>query len=246
MLGKESRKCSVCQQTKLVQHFPRSERGEFSLPKMQVCSLCLTTLLNNSAGDDGEGGGGGQIGQNRDAKHLQRDIELETILQKNLKDTFLKTRDSDLQGTTKTLLNKQKVQAEAREYLDEKEEKAKLSKENAPENQEYTADTKTKREKITRLFSVTRYLAKNHLSANLAKDLNRQATQKNFSLFSSANKKDLTTNHTENESQTDALHALSTEQSTMFAKQHTTNSTTADNSEKLEAVIREAQNIFKR
>lgn len=247
MLGRENKKCSLCHQIKPVQLFPTAVHEGLQPLKTHICFECQKNLAQGETGEDEGGSGGKQLQQNRDAKHLQYEMELNITLQKELNSLNQQKLDKNRLGMLRTIEGDQKTQTAQRELLNQKEETAKAEQDNQPNNPDYSKATETKREKITRLFSVTRHLASNYLASNLAKERNARAIlahQKNF--FTHAMKESAATQTENLEATSNAKKTLSTESSTLFAPQHSTKLTTTETIDKLEAVIREAQNIFKR
>jgi hypothetical protein len=243
MLGKESRKCSFCGQIKLMHQFPKASTSERSSLKAYLCFACQKNLIFDTEDDDQGGSGGKQLQQSRDAKHLQYAMELEANLQKDLEALDREKLEKNIVGMSRLFDNEKQTQAKQRELLDQKEKtNHQLDQEDNPE---YTNDTQVKRERITRLFSVTRHLARNYVASNLAREQNKRAAlaqQKNF--FSQTAEQQAVTNKKSISSTTDK--SLSKETATLFAQHSTEKPSASDTAEKLEKIIREAQNIFKR
>ncbi len=241
MENKESRICSICRQVKLTQDFPKVTRAGRLLSQANICLMCRAASQHNVEETDEDSGGGKQLQHGRNAGDLLYAMELEALLQKKLDNLNQDSQKKDIFGASITLATEQKKQATQRELLDLKEENDKnsLITEDEP-NPELAEDTKVRREKITRLFSVTRSLASNNLASNL-----KAAVQKNFGIFSHI-KQHQTAHKAEQFDKTNIKKTLSTESSTLFSQQHLAKEPVADEAERLAHAIREGQKIFKR
>lgn len=238
MESKASRTCAICRQIKRVQHFPKTASGGGLLAQANICLTCRAASLNDSDEGD-EGGGGKQLQHGRDAKQLQYAIELEVALQKELEGQNNLTHTKDLFGMSQVLENERKKQAAQREFLDLKEDISKMTQDGDEPNADLAQDTQDRREKITRLFSVTRSLARNYVAANNAK----AAVQKNFGIFSHTKEHKIAAK-VEQIHQANADKALSKESSTLFSQSHPTKESATSEAEQLANAIREGQKIF--
>lgn len=242
MESKKSITCVICHQVKLAKYFPKSALGGRLLSKASICLTCqLAASLADNNQDDDEGGGGLQLQYKQDPQRLLQAMELEAILLKNLEDTNLQEHEKNIVSASQTLTTKQQTQTAQRELLDLKEDASNASQEDEP-NPDLSMDANTRREKIARLFSVTRSLAGNFRASNAA----AQATaQKNFSLFTQT-KGQVAAQKTEQLHKADVNKALSKESSTLFSQHHTTKEPVANEAEQLANAIREGQKIFNR
>lgn len=227
MKVKLGKACAICGKIKRPEDYPPTKH-----PLLQSI-ICLACLEN-------EGGGGGyqhELSQN--AKQLQYEIELKAALQKELESQTRIEQKRDIFGATQRIENELKKQAAQRELLDTKEEITKAAQEKEEPNKDLAFNAQTRREKITRLFSVTRSLARNYVAANNAK----AAAQKNFSLFShiKENKIVATTERTDKANTNKALLA---ESATLFSQTHSSKESSSNEVEKLINAIREGQKIF--
>lgn len=188
-------------------------------------------------GDDDEGGSGGlQLQLQKNAKQLQLAIDQDSALQKELIELDRLEHEKNSFGVSKSVENEQKNQTAQRELLDIKETP---DQDAEPNNPDYTEDTKVKREKITRLFAVTRLLSGNYRATNNAKAI----VQKNLSIFSQT-KEHKTAATAQQINQANTSKALSAESSTLFSQPHSTKESTTNEVEKLANAIREGQKIF--
>jgi hypothetical protein len=256
----ESKKCAVCHQTKPAQYFPKITRST-GLAQAPICLLCQAALEQGDSGDEG-GSGGKQNQHSKDAKHQQRAIELENILQKSLDNLAIKKQSRSFFQISQEREVERKTQITQREWLDQKEQESKTLQEKDEPNPEASLGTQVKRKGIVHLFAVTRALALNRIAA-----YNKEAAaQKNFSLFSKTHEKQSTTklaqqidlkndktNTTEQaadvvENEETAVitdkKTLSTDSLTLFSHSNTTKPT-AENTEKLANAIKEGQKIFR-
>lgn len=242
MESQENRICSVCRQARPAQHFPKMARAGRLLSRANICLMCRAASSSNTEENDEGGGGGKQLQHGRNAENLLYAMELEAALQKELENLSQDAQKKDIFGASVALTNEQKKQATQRELLDlkEKNDKNSLITEDEP-NPELAKDTELRREKITRLFSVTRSLARNYLASNNAK----ATAQKNFGIFSHT-KQQLSTHKAEQLDHTNIKTALLTESSTLFSQQHFAKEPVADEAERLANAIKEGQKIFKR
>ena len=230
MEGKASRTCAICHQIKPLQYFPKTTRKGRLLAQANICLACRAAT---SASEDDEGGGGKQSQHSRDAKQLQYEMELEAALLKERESLDDLTHHKDIFGMSQVLENERKKQASQRELLDLKEDLSKINQNDDEPNPDLAQDTQVRREKITRLFSVTRSLARNYVAANN----NKAIAQKNFGLFSAikgsiaAHKKEV---------------LLSSKSSGLFSQQEPAKQPVEDEAEQLANAIREGQKIFNR
>lgn len=220
MKNKTNKKCAICRQIKPSQNFSGV-----------VCSTCRATGRTLSKNEDDEGGGGKQLQHSRDAKQLQYEMELEAVLLKELENQKDLAHNKDLFGMSALLKNEQKKQAAQRELLDRREDALKAIEDSDEPNPDLAVNAQIRREKITRLFSITRSCARNYVAANNAK----VTAQKSLGIFS-AIKKTLTAHKTES--------ILSTKSSGLFSQQDTIKHPAADEAEKLINAIRTGQKIF--
>lgn len=236
MESKASRTCAICRQTKPIHYFPKVvEKGRL----LEQANICLACRANS--GEDEEGGGGKQLQHNRNAKQLQYEMELAAALQKELTIQNNLTHNKDMLGMSQVLENERKKQAAQRELLDLKEKMAKDPEDDEEPNPELAFDTQARREKITRLFSVTRSLTRNYVAANNAK----ATMQKNFGIFSQIKQKQSST-QIENVKKNNTNKTLLKESSTLFAQPHAVKEGSMPEAEKLANAIREGQKIFNR
>lgn len=247
MESKESRKCSICRQFRPANYFLQTTDSSDLLAKANICLLCRKASALDE--EDDEGGSGGKQ-QKKDAKHQQQEIELEAIRQKELTDLNHLEHEKDLFGVAQRAIKEQKNQAAQRELLDKKEG---APQELEPNNPDYTEDTKVKRDKNVRLFSVTQlltsnYRATNNINAILRSSETNARQRKNIGLFSQANKDQAATHKLEQEKRTKTSnHTLSSESSTLFSQPHpTTEAPPATEAEQLATLIRDAQKNFNR
>lgn len=239
MKSKDSRTCAICRQVKLVQYFPKMARGRRLLSQAHICLACRAASLASTDQDEG-GSGGKQAQHSRDAKQLQYDMELEAALQKERVHQSDLAYQKDIFGMSQTRENERKKQIAQRELLDLKEEASKITQTGDEPNLDLAQNTQVRREKITRLFSVTRFLARNYVATNNAKAI----AQKNFGIFSHT-KEDIIANKAEQINKINANKTLSKESSTLFSQQHPTKPAAIGEAEQLVNAIRAGQKIFK-
>jgi len=238
MESTESRVCSICRQLRPVRDFPKEGGDGRLLAKANICLWCR--LATGQADEEG-GGGGQQLKLKKDSKQLQYAMELDAALKKKLESLEGIVHNKDIFGVSQAVENERKKQAGQREELELKEKALKNVENNNEPNQDLAKDTQVKREKVTRLFSITRLLARNHLAANIAK----ATLQKKFGVFSPT-KEQQVTQKIERINKTNTNKALSTESSTLFSQQHGDKSHVADEAEQLKAAIQKGQKIFTR
>lgn len=224
---KSGKACAICGKIKQQEDYPPTKHP---LIQSIICLACQ---------EDEGGGGGYQSELSQNAKQLQYEIELKAALQKELENQKGIDQKRDIFGAAQRIENERKKQAAQRELLDLKEDITKTAQENDEPNPDLAFNTQTRREKITRLFSITRSLARNYVTANNAK----AAAQKNFSLFShiKENKIVATTERTDKANTNKALLA---ESATLFSQTHSSKESSSDEVEKLINAIREGQKIF--
>lgn len=232
MGSKATRTCVICHQIQPTQNFPKIARAGHLL---EQANICLTCRAQASGDESDEGGGGKQLQHSRNAKQLQYEMELAAALQKELKNQSNLTHNKDIFGLSQRLDDERKKQVAQRELVDSKENINDDLKDDEP-NPDLGSDAQMRREKITRLFSVTRSLARNYAVTNNSK----ATTQKNFSIFSQI-KQQQTNTQVKNVEKTNANKMLSKESSTLF---HATKESSADEAERLVKAIREGQKIF--
>ncbi len=241
MESQKSRICSVCRQTRPAQHFPKMTRAGRLLSRANICLMCRAASSRNTEENDEGGGGGKQLQHGRNTENLLYEMELEAALQKELESLNQDAQKKDIFGASVALTDEKKKQAAQRELLDVKEEndKNRLITEDEP-NPELAKDTELRREKITRLFSVTRSLARNYLASNNAK----ATAQRNFGIFSHT-KQQLSAHKVEQLDHTNIKKALSTESSALFSQHHLAKEPVAHEGELLANAIKKGQKIFK-
>ena len=241
MESKASRTCAICRQIKLAAHFPKTARGGHLLAQANICLTCRAASLANLDDEDEGGSGGLQLQLQKNAKQLQLAMEQDAALQKELEELNSLTHDKDNLGMSQRIENERKKQASQRELLDLKEDISKITQNGDEPNPDLALDTQARREKITRLFSVTRSLARNYVAANNAKAI----AQKNFGIFSHTKEEKIATK-IENTQQANIEKALSKESSTLFSQPHPAKEPATSEAEKLANAIREGQKIFSR
>lgn len=237
MESKESRTCAICRQTKHVQSFPKTPHEKGLSPQTSICLACRAAYLANTDTEDEGGSGGKQLQHSRNAEQLQYEMELEAALQQALKDLNDLSHNKDVLGMSQALENERKKQEAQRELLDLKEDSSALNQDSDEPNPDLALNTQSRREKIARLFSVTRYLARNYTASNNAK----AAAQKNFGIFSHT-KQQITATKTAQTHQANTDKALSTKTSTLFSQQSATHE--SNETEQLTHAIRQGQKIF--
>lgn len=243
MEDKAGKTCAICRQVKLAQDFPKVGRERHLLAQANICLACRAASLKNHHDDDDSSGGGKQLQHSRDSKQLQYEMELEAALKKEIENQNNLNHIRDIFGRSQLLENERKNQVAQRELLDLKEEMANLPQDTDEPNPELALDTQTRREKITRLFSVTRSLARNYVAANNAKAM----ANKNFGIFSHNNEEKNNAAKAEQTRKANKDKVLSKESATLFSQSHTTNKETPISAaEKLANAIREGQKIFNR
>lgn len=228
MESNSSKVCAICKQIKPANQFPALNRHTEPHDPIYICFACQTTTFSGS--DDEGGSGGKQLQHRRDPRQIQYELELEAALLKDRENQNRLLHERNIFGASQLFEHEKKEQADQRELLDLKE--APPSEEDDEPNPDLALDAQAKRQKIVRLFSVTRSLARDYVATN-----NSKATvQKNLGLFAQMKDHKAIINGKQAK--------ISTEASTLFA-QHTKESIISD-AEKLAHAIREGQKIFKK